>query len=134
MTSPLEQGMAFHQQQQATKTILVVEDEPDIGAVLTEALLQETSYHVVLVDTPSHALQDVKNITPHLLILNYNLPQMNGLDLCDRLHHANGLEQVPTILLSARLPHQQLAQRHILGMSKPFDLDELLETVDKLLA
>jgi len=126
--------MLHGQAQQANKTILVVEDEPDIGSFLTEAILQETPYQIVLVKDGPHALQVIKEITPDLLITNFRLPSMNGIELYDRLHAIQGLEAVPTIMVSARLPHQELTHRNIVGISKPLDLDELLSTVDQLLA
>ena len=125
--------MAYTHEPQAAKTILMVEDEPDIGAVLTEVILQETAYQMVLVNDARQALLVVKDITPDLLILNYHLPHMNGIELYDRLHAITGLEQVPTMMMSAHLPRHELAKRHILGMSKPLDLDEFLATVDTLL-
>jgi len=126
--------MASHSEQQAAKTILVVEDEPDIGAFLTEAILQETPYQIVLVKAAMQAVQIMKDVTPHLLILNYHLPSMNGLELYDRLHSSKALDHIPTLMVSARLPQRELAQRHIVGMSKPLDLDEFLSTIDRLLA
>jgi DNA-binding response OmpR family regulator len=126
--------MAYTHEQQAAKTILVVEDEPAIGALLTEVILQETAYQMVLVNDAMQALHVVKDITPDLLILNYHLPHMNGIELYDRLHATTGLEQVPAMMMSAHLPRDALAMRHILGLSKPLDLDEFLATVDTLLA
>jgi DNA-binding response OmpR family regulator len=125
--------MAYTHEPQAAKTILMVEDEPDIGTVLTEVILQETAYQMVLVNDAMQALLVVKDITPDLLILNYHLPHMNGIELYDRLHAITGLEQVPTMMMSAHLPRHELSKRHILGMSKPLDLDEILATVDTLL-
>ncbi len=59
---------------------------------------------------------------------------MNGLELYDHLHTMKGLEEVPVIMVSARLPRRELAHRNIVGMSKPLDLDELLETIEQLVA
>ena len=126
--------MSSYSEQQAAKTILVIEDEPDIGAFLTATILQETSYHIVLVKDATQAMQVVKNIIPHLLILNYHLPDMTGIELYDKLHATEALQHVPALMISARLPKKELATRNIVSMEKPFELNDFLETVDKLLA
>ena len=58
---------------------------------------------------------------------------MNGIQLYDSLHVISRLENVPAILLSSRLPRREVEKRSLIGMGKPFDLDELLETVNKAL-
>lgn len=79
-------------------------------------------------------LAEVLEHTPDLLLLDYHLPGINGIELYDRLHTTKGLEEVPAIMVSARLPRQELASRKIVGMNKPLDLDELLEMIEKLIA
>lgn len=73
-------------------------------------------------------------IKPNLLILDYFLPGINGLELSERLHAINGLEAVPTMMMSAMLPTQEVAQRGLLGIQKPFDLDIFLDMITHLLA
>lgn len=116
------------------KMILLVEDDVNIGEVLTQAINQETSYTALLVADGLEALQALEEIEPSLFILDYQLPHMNGIDLYDKLHTIEALVHVPTIMMSARLPQQELDKRHILGMHKPIDLDEFLQTIEELLA
>src|SRR2546430_3337619 len=79
------------------------------------------------------ALDLVKNIKPELLILDYWLPTIHGIELYDRLHNTEGLEQVPTIMLSVHAPLREINQRQIMYMRKPFDMYKLLEAIDTLL-
>ena len=116
------------------KTILVVEDEASIGALLIQIILQETSYDVLLVTDGFQALNVIREIMPNLFILDYRLPSMNGIDLYDQLHTVKGLEDTPGIMLSAYLPKHEIEKRSLVALSKPFELDELLDTVEKLLA
>ncbi len=116
------------------KTILVVEDDAEIGAFLVLALQQETSYAVRLVTDSLHALNAIRGFRPHLLLLDYQLPDMNGIDLYDKLHALPGFEAIPCIIISARLPLQEIKKRVLVGLSKPFDLLELFATIGKLLA
>lgn len=115
------------------KTILVVEDDVGIGSFLAQAISQETDHQALLVTDGFQALKTVMDIKPSLFILDYQLPRMNGIELYDTLHAIEGLEGVPAILISARLPKQEIDKRHIVGMSKPLELDEFLYTIEELL-
>jgi len=116
------------------KTILVVEDDEDIGSFIVEALLQETPHQALLVTTGSKALETVKTIKPNLFVLDYLLPRMNGIDLYDQLHATKELEHIPAIMMSANLPASEARKRKITCLKKPFELDELLQTIEKLIA
>lgn len=116
------------------KTVLIVEDDMYIGEVLVQAILQETSFLAILVQSGDEALNTVKGIKPNLFILDYQLPRMNGIELYDKLHATIELEQVPTLMISAQLPVKELKKRNIKGMNKPLDLDDFLQTIEQFLA
>ncbi len=116
------------------KMILVVEDDAGIGSFLVQAITQETPYLALLVSDGFQALNAVANVKPSLFILDYQLPRMNGIELYDRLHTTKEMEHVPAIIISARLPRKEIEERKIVGMNKPLELDDLLKTIEKLLA
>jgi CheY-like chemotaxis protein len=124
----------LEQNTQRQQFILIVEDDPDVGALLLTALQQETPYDPLLVPDGEAALRLITTHKPHLVILDYRLPGMNGLDLADRIRTMNGLEQVPLLLVSANLPKKELAQHHLPGLAKPFELETLLTAVRHLLS
>ena len=73
--------------------------------------------------------------TPHLFIIDYNLPDMTGLELYDQLHSRVQLKNVPTLIISAiKPPLHELGKRAIMFLAKPFEVMELLHTITKLLA
>jgi DNA-binding response OmpR family regulator len=119
---------------QHLKTILLVEDDINIGEVLVQAITQETSYQAILAKNGFDALKFVEDRTPDLFILDYQLPRMNGIELFDMLRATAKLANIPAIMMSARLPQQELANRNIIAMHKPIDLDDFLQTIDQLLA
>ena len=122
-------------QENELHTILVVEDDEAIGDLLLQTLKGETSHAVLLVTNAVQALEAVESIKPHLFILDYHLPGIDGIELCDRLRAMNGLESVPTLMLSAQAPSRQaLQQRKISFLKKPFDLAALLKATATLLA
>jgi len=114
--------------------LLVVEDDEAISEFIAQVLQDQTPHAVLDVSDASEALAAVSSITPSLFILDYQLPDMNGLELSDHLHAIEGLETVPTLMMSANLPpRQELQQRHIASLSKPFEVSALLKIIDTLL-
>ncbi len=116
------------------KTILLVEDDTVIAELLVQMITQETRHFIFSVPDAPEALDLVRNIKPQLLILDYWLPTIHGIELFDQLHNTEGLEQVPAIMLSVNAPLKEIRQRQIIYMRKPFDMFKLLEAIDKLLS
>jgi len=116
------------------KTILLVEDDSIISELLIQMITQETHYKVFSVPDGLEALDLVKNIKPQLLILDYWLPFIHGIELYDRLHNTKGLEEVPAIMLSVNAPVKEINQRHMTYIKKPFDMPKLLDTIHRLIA
>jgi CheY-like chemotaxis protein len=119
-----------------TKTILVVEDDDAIIELITLVLSQETPYSPLVVADASEALRLATHLKVDLFLIDYQLAGMNGLQLYDTLHSMEGLQTVPALLLSASVEkhEQELRERNLLGLNKPFELDELLQTIEKMLA
>jgi DNA-binding response OmpR family regulator len=105
-----------------------------IGEFITQALTDATPHAVLHVANPALALEAVGSIKPSLFILDYGLPGINGLELSDRLHSIEGLEMVPTLMISADSPSRKaMQQRHITYLKKPFDLNDLIKAIEELL-
>ena len=116
-------------------TILIVEDDENIGEFISEAIKEETPYHPLHVTNAAQALEAVQSVTPSVVLLDYDLPGIDGLELADRLHALPGLETVPTMMVSAsHPPRKAMQQRHIIFLAKPFDLTTLIKTINTLLA
>jgi len=128
---------ASSQQQACTrKTILIVEDDAAIGMFLLEAISQETAYHPLLVPDAFEALKAMQGIKPNLILLDYYLPKMNGIEFYDQLQSSQEGFNIPVILLTTNLDKRQeeIEQRNLLGLNKPVDLGDLLNTIEKALA
>lgn len=115
------------------RTILIVEDDNDLGEILALGLPTELDYRILRVHHAYEALHVVKTLTPVLFLIDYQLPSMTGLQLYDQLQRSPRLANIPTILMSANLPIQEVAKRKIVGIEKPFDLDQLLHLIEQLL-
>ena len=115
------------------KTILLVEDDSIISELLIQMIKQETPYNICSAPDALAALELIKNIKPQLLILDYWLPFIQGIELYDRLHNTEGLEEVPAIMLSVNAPLREINQRDLTYIRKPFDMPKLLDTIHRLI-
>ena len=116
------------------KTILITEDDAAVGELLVQVISQETSHRAILVADSSRAFTIIEHVKPDLFLLDYHLPGMNGIELYDRLHATEGLEHIPAILLTAGVLEHDFHRRKLVGMSKPVDLNKLLDLIEELLA
>jgi CheY-like chemotaxis protein len=117
------------------KTILVVEDDDIMRMLLTDLLRQETLYFPIVVGAGSQAIAMTSDIIPDLFLLDYLLPDTNGIELYDRLHERNELASVPAILLTAHMIRsdlqQAIKQRQLEALEKPFDIERLLTMIEQ---
>jgi CheY-like chemotaxis protein len=121
-------------QEPDVKTILVVEDDADIAEFLVELLKLEKHFQTLLVPNGSEALELVKTVVPDLVVLDYQLPGIDGLSLADRLQAIEMLKDIPILFMSANPPVQELEKRQIISLEKPFEANLFLQQVEQLLA
>ena len=81
-------------------TVLVVDDIPANLALLLDALSQ-AGYRVLVAESGEGALAQVEHEVPDLILLDFMLPGINGLEVCCRLKTQSGLADVPVIFLTA---------------------------------
>src|SRR5438094_2859113 len=107
----------------ATKMIFIVEDDEDVGALLVQAIKQETSYQAVLAPDGFQALKMLRTVKPDVLILDYGLPDMNGLEFYDTIHAVKSLKHLPVLIISAQTARIQteVKARHLPQLQKPFE-------------
>ncbi len=117
------------------KTILIVDDDHDIGEMLRTVITQQTNYRVVWIAESDLALEAASHMRPSLLLLDYMMPTMDGLKLYDHLQEKPNMRGVPVVLISARatLPFEQIRERGMYILRKPFDLSDLLDMLAQLL-
>ena len=119
------------------RTILVVDDEADIRAVL-QACLEAAGFQVQTASTGMDALERIRSNPPDLIIHDFMLPDITGLDVCALVKRDRRFRRIPFILLTARSEPQDRLTAAAVGadayMNKPFNADELLAEVRRLLA
>ena len=121
----------------AGKTILVADDESHILHVVS-LKLRNAGFRVVTARDGQEAFEMALQEHPDLLITDYHMPQLSGLELCQRLKQDAATSNIPAIMLTARGYHLEphdTEQSGILRMlSKPFSPRHLLATVNEVLS
>lgn len=117
----------------SVKTILIVEDDAAIGEALLAFLQDATAYQVIHVLDGFAALKVARTLIPHLILLDYLLPGMDGLECLDMLRASKDLEQIPAILMSATPPQSAQTRSDLTLLEKPFEMDTLLTLIRYLL-
>jgi two-component system response regulator (stage 0 sporulation protein F) len=121
-------------QRPRSATILIVEDDMDIGVFLQQAIDEETPYQTTVVSDGPHALEKAQQLHPCLLLLDYRLPGMNGLEIYDRLQQMEETRGIPAIMMSAHLPIEELKPRGIYPLYKPMDIGNVIRMITHALA
>lgn len=116
--------------------ILVVEDEEAIRTLVRHHLEKE-GFRVDTADTAETAEERMAEERPHLLVLDWMLPGMSGLDLCHWLRREPGFAHLPVIMLTAK-GDEEYRIRGLEGgaddyVPKPFSPRELVARVQNLL-
>ena len=113
--------------------ILVVDDEAGIRMVVRE-ILEDEGFEVVEAHDGLAALHQLTTCQPALILLDLNMPRMSGWDLQAQLQAQHS--PIPVVFMTAGHQAQHEAERHgaVGALSKPFDLDDLLRTVQHFAA
>lgn len=115
-------------------TILIVEDDADIAQFLQQLIEEETPYHTVVINNGEKALEEAPRLHPCLMLLDYRLPRLNGLELYDRLQTIAETRDIPAVMMSATLPVKDLEQRGIYQLRKPMDIGSVIRMITHALA
>lgn len=116
------------------ETILVVEDEEPIRELVATAL-RFTGFQVRTAASGSEALAEARNVSFSLIVLDVNLPDLDGFAVCRQIRSSGN--QVPVVFLTARDDPADLRQGFTGGgddyVTKPFSLEELMLRIQAVL-
>lgn len=114
---------------QHLSTILIVDDERSLR-FLVRVILENEGYDVVEAHHGAVALERVQESRPDLIMIDLMMPVMGGRELIERLRSDPQVATIPIVVLSANA--DLVADMADAALSKPFDVDLLLETVQTL--
>jgi DNA-binding response OmpR family regulator len=118
------------------KRVVVVDDEPSVGAAVRD-LLGPEDYVVETPPDPHSALPELLRSVPDLVILDVNMPGMSGWELCSLLRRQSATRTVPVLFLTGRQEvRDRITAMQVGGsdyLAKPFGAEELRRKVRSLL-
>ena len=116
--------------------ILIVEDEPEIRELLNFSLAR-AGFRVTEAESAESALQKLFNQLPDLVIVDWMLPGMSGVDLAKRIRKDELTSSLPLLMLTARSEESDVLKSFDSGiddyMSKPFSPKELVARIKALM-
>jgi two-component system phosphate regulon response regulator PhoB len=124
------------QERNARRTILVVEDEAAL-ATLLRYNLERQGFRVEEASDGLEALNKVAEAPPDLVLLDWMLPSLSGLEVCRQIRRRSGSRDLPVIMVTARTEDQDAVRGLNTGaddyITKPFSMEALLARVRALL-
>ena len=119
----------------ATK-IFIIEDEPSI-IKLVQHNLEKEGFIVSSSLNGNEGLKELKKFQPHLLLLDWMLPDLSGIDICKSIRRENNLKNLPIIMLTAKGESEDKIKGLNSGaddyITKPFSFNEVLARINALL-
>ncbi len=119
-----------------TIRILVVEDEPAVRRMLIYNL-RASGYETVAAADAEEALTLIEEVPPDLLILDWMLPGLSGLELCRRIRSRRRTARIPVVMLTARVEENDRLRGLDTGaddyVTKPFSPAELMARIRAVL-
>jgi DNA-binding response OmpR family regulator len=117
--------------------ILVVDDEPEILTLVTK-VLEARGHRITAARDGEDALAAIARDRPDVVVLDLNLPRMDGFEVCRRIKSADATRHLPVVMLTAAYPSVEDADRGVaLGADeyvvKPFLREVLVHNVERLI-
>jgi DNA-binding response OmpR family regulator len=116
--------------------ILIVDDDHLITSLMY-SLVTLDQHEAIIVNDSTEALGVAKSTDPDLITLDLMMPGLSGYDVCQLLRADPKFKKTPIIIISAKEDSQSKEKAFALGaneyITKPFDIDHFLKTIQKLL-
>ena len=126
MREPTVQQMTIHR-------VLIVEDDPSIASLIADALEGELGVTTILLQDGAEAICFLEHQHIDMIVLDYQLPGANGIQVCDAIQDFPHMHEVPVLFVTANAERADFHSRHLRYIRKPFDLADFLDTVEHCL-
>ncbi|MEJ2211788.1 MAG: response regulator [Anaerolineae bacterium] len=120
------------------RRVLIVEDDPGTSGLLVQ-IVRRAGYEPALARSGREALRDLDQSGADLLLLDLMMKEMDGWTLLDIIRADSRFPSLPVIIISARHPREDptrveaYADKYDAYLVKPFEVDELVATMGRLL-
>ena len=116
------------------KIILHIEDNPD-NRLLVRRLLMSSGYQVLEATNAYEAIARLRRYRPDLILMDINMPIIDGYTLTSKFKTVQGLEKIPIIAITANAMRGDRERSFLAGcdgyVEKPIDIDKLLSQITR---
>ena len=117
-------------------TILVVDDDY-LSRELLQAHMENAHYKVILANSGAKALELAEAEQPDIILMDVNMPGLNGYKACQQLKSAPATRHIPVLLMTAMDDEENMALANESGadgfVSKPFDIPRMFDQIRQLI-
>lgn len=121
----------------ARRLVMIVDDSVTVRKV-TSRLLERQGYDIVTAKDGVDAIEQLENVRPDLMLLDIEMPRMDGFEVTNLVRHHDIHRNLPIIMITSRTGEKHRERAFSLGvthyMGKPFQEAELLANVQELIA
>ena len=118
-------------------TVMVVDDSITVRKVTTR-LLERNNYEVLTAKDGVDALAQLQEHQPDVMLLDVEMPRMDGFELATNMRNSAELKGIPIIMITSRTASKHRQRALEIGvneyMGKPYNENDLLENIDKLIS
>lgn len=116
------------------QTILVIDDDPDIGTMM-KMMLEFKGYHALVSERADNAIDTINSDKIDLIIMDMLLSGVNGVDICYDLKKDANTINIPIVMISAHPSAKEMCLNAGADdfIAKPFDMQDMLSRIDRLL-
>jgi len=129
-------GLTSSKKKSDTAKILIIEDEPDCISIV-QCRLEWCHYEVITASNGKDGLEKAASEKPDLILLDTNMPIMNGHDMLKRMRQNRAIKNTPVIMLTALCEAKDVDMASSFGISdyvtKPIDFAKLIEKISNIL-
>nr|WP_180120543.1 Hpt domain-containing protein [Acinetobacter sp. YH12086] len=124
-------------QANARRLVMIVDDSVTVRKV-TSRLLERQGYDIVTAKDGVDAIEQLENVRPDLMLLDIEMPRMDGFEVTNLVRHHDIHRELPIIMITSRTGEKHRERAFSLGvthyMGKPFQEAELLANIEALIA
>ena len=121
----------------ARRLVMIVDDSVTVRKV-TSRLLERQGYDIVTAKDGVDAIEQLENVRPDLMLLDIEMPRMDGFEVTNLVRHHDIHRDLPIIMITSRTGEKHRERAFSLGvthyMGKPFQEAELLANIQQLIA
>ena len=129
-------AVARHEQEKRLPKVMVVDDSVTVRKVTTR-LLERHGMEVLTAKDGMHAMEVLQDHKPDVMLLDIEMPRMDGFEVASLVRHDERLKDVPIIMITSRTGDKHRERAMSIGvnayMGKPFQEDALLENINHYL-